>query len=124
MADLLAAARARIAALQREIAELQSFERTALHLASLAGEKPSMDSSEASASLTAPLGKAKLIEKIASEMLLKVDGGPLMTEHILPATKAAGVKFSSENEKNELSNYLSRSPLFENRRKEGGWFLK
>jgi hypothetical protein len=125
--DMLELARKRAAALEAELAELNVFMRTYAKLAPLAG--PTQGAPNRAGSLNQqrapapdkPPSKRQQIENAAATALANEQ--PLTIPELLKRFKKVGVDVGGADMERNLSSYLSRSDRFENRRKDGGWFL-
>lgn len=125
--DMLELARKRAAALEAELAELNAFMRTYAKLAPLAGatrEAPTGSEllrNRGTPAPDKPPSKRQQIEDAAAAALAKEQ--PLTIPELLKRFKKVGVDVGGTDMERNLSSYLSRSDRFENRRKDGGWFL-
>ena len=120
--DILQLARVKIAALRQELADLETFERKARELADAAGHQQLPEpQTPLEASAPPPEGKMQLIVRLAAEIVSK--DGAKQTHELVERLAKNGVTFGA-NSRGELSAYLSRSKRFDNRRKDGGWFIK
>ncbi|MHB1668339.1 hypothetical protein [Thiomonas sp.] len=137
--DLLQIANQRIAELQQEIDELETFKRTLSRLASFANQRDRPISPLAAmgrrSSGESILGKIEQrlaetnvitqrekIERAVSEILTKQ--APMTTAQLLADLVKRGITLGGTEPERNLSVYLSRSNHFEMRRKDGGWFLR
>lgn len=114
--DMLELAKRRAAELEAELKELHAFMRTYEKLAPLA-DGPS---TPVTAVPKAP-SKRQRIEDATADALTQ--NQPLKVPEILRILTDAGIDVGGNDPERYLSSYLSRSERFENRRKDGGWFL-
>ena len=124
--DLLELATRRAAELEAELAELRAFMRTYAKLAPMADPTTATSRQFALVQPTPPPEKApskrQQIEDAAAAALSKEQ--PLTVPEMLKRFKKQGVDVGGAEPERNLSSYLSRSDRFQNRRKDGGWFLK
>jgi hypothetical protein len=114
----------RTAELEAELADLRAFLRTYAKLAPRSESTPASSrpaSTVASSTADASRSKKSVIEAAVRDLLQERQ--PLMVPAILAALQQRGIDVGGTEPERNLSTYLSRSSLFEIRRKEGGWFL-
>ena len=114
--DMLELAKRRAAELEAELKELHAFVRTYEKLAPLADGQ----FTPVTAVPKAP-SKRQRIEDATADALTQKQ--PLKVPEILRILTEAGIDVGGNDPERYLSSYLSRSERFENRRKDGGWFL-
>lgn len=124
--NVLELANKRAAELEAELAEINAFKRTYAKFAPLAGDAqdaairqftPAPPAHQAHKAPT----KRQQVEDAVTAALAKEQ--PLTVPTLLQRLKEVGVDVGGTDVERNLSSYLSRSDRFQNRRKDGGWFL-
>jgi hypothetical protein len=121
--DFLHEVRSKIAALRKELAEWELVERKASELGNskiLAATGAQIQVGGAAPAILIRESKMQRILRLSESSIR--EKGALQTPALVDLLMEEGVQFG-EDAKGELSSYLSRSKRFENRRKDGGWFL-
>ena len=123
--DVMEVAKKRAAELEAELADIRAFMRTYTKLAPLV-EPAQGSANQQFTPVATPVrdkapSKRQRVEDAAAAALAKEQ--PLTVPELLRRLKKAGVDVGGTDVARNLSSYLSRAERFENRRKDGGWFL-
>jgi hypothetical protein len=121
--DMIELAQKRVSELEAELADLRAFLRTYARLAPMTESRPEVNARRrfGAFEINKPKSKKEKIENGVAGILLRE--GPRMIPDLLTKLTALGIDIGGSDPARTLSSYLSRSPRFKVRLKEGGWFL-